>query len=169
MLFILSLLATIVIPRFAATLLRSKLDVTLDAIRGDLSFARSRAVATGVRHQVLWDAQSREIVVAPFRPEEASGTTAGGRSPEGGTSVALRDRVPEEVEVAVWDAYPLAASGAGSPVSAQAVGTVITFYPEGQSDNARIVLTNKSRDQVGLELDGSAAQVRKLSREEIGQ
>ena len=58
--------AVMALPRFAGSMMQSRLDGALSQLKQDLSFARTRAVATGIRHQVLLDAETRELIVLPL-------------------------------------------------------------------------------------------------------
>jgi type II secretory pathway pseudopilin PulG len=156
---ILGTLAVIALPRFASALMRSRVDAALDAARSDLHFTRARAVATGLRHQFMLDAVTREIVVEPLRPELLEGDPLGGQAlPD----VALRTRLSEEVRVAEWSVFPLGYdSGSG------AANVPLVFYPEGRGDSAVLILEDGQGTRRGLRVDGFSGEIREMTDEEM--
>ncbi|HTE19141.1 MAG TPA: GspH/FimT family pseudopilin [Armatimonadota bacterium] len=156
---LLVLAAGIAAPRLISRWSQSQLDAALEAVRGDLQFARARAISTGLRHQFVMDPSTLEVFVQPFRPEtlEAGGAAA----PEG--SIALQDRLPEGVGVATWTVSPLGAA----EVSAQDGATALTFYPEGRSDSGLLILTDGQSTRRGLQVDGFSAEIRELTPDEL--
>ena len=160
---ILSLLALVALPRFISAVSSSRLRSGLDAARDGLSYARSRAIATGLRHQFMVDAQSGEIVIEPFHPDEA--VNAGAPAPE--PDVALRDQLPEEIRVAEWRVAPLGmGQGQGAEAALEGGGPLV-FYPEGQSDSAVLILEDREGERRGVSVDGFTGEIRELERDEI--
>ncbi len=166
-LFILSLFALVVIPRFAGNMFRARADAAVNAMEADLGFARSRAVATGVRHQVVLDSQSGELQVVPYQPEDQAGGTTGA-APAANPEVAYRNRLPESVRVTTWTASPMQALGVTNAAT-ELEGQPITFYPEGSSDGLRLILEDDQGNRRGLILDSYTGQTRRMTDEELRQ
>lgn len=162
----LTLFAVIVIPNMAAGWTRSNLDTALEALRSDLNFSRARAVATGLRHQFELNASTGQIAVMPYHPDDAAlGGQAGAALPEQ-PDVALQDNLPEGVRVLEWQVYPLGVPQA--PIGG-AGDLPLTFYPEGRSDSAEVVLEDERGAKRGFRLDGFNGELRELTAEEIQQ
>jgi hypothetical protein len=161
--FILVLFALMVMPRFISTLARTRLDGAMNQVRADLDFARSRAMATGLRHQLVLNAESGEIQVVPYRPEESA---ANSPTPQGQVAEqTLNDRIPPEIKVVEWQITPMSNSGSAA---APGVGSdILTMYPEGISDSALLVLEDGQGNRRGLELNGFTSELRELTQEEI--
>ena len=161
---LLSLFAVLALPRMVGGLVRTRMDAAVEALRGDLQFARARASATGLRHQVTVDTASGEILVVPFRAEEAvvSSTSLEVRSP-----AVLHDRLPEQVRISEWSISPLGYQQ-GQPTAAQDTPPLM-FYPEGNSDSARIVLEDRDGGRSGFLLDGFTGTLRDMKDEELRQ
>jgi prepilin-type N-terminal cleavage/methylation domain-containing protein len=159
---ILALFAMVVMPRMMIGMRRSRMDKTMNAIRGDLQFARARAASTGLRHQVAIDASTGELLVQAYRPEEAQqGTTSQQAIPD----FALRDPLPEEMTVRTWSVSPVA-----PPAQAvDATTDVLTFYPEGRSDSVLVVVEDDEGTQRGLQLEGFTGELRELTGDEVAQ
>lgn len=160
--FILVLFAMIAIPRVIGPLARTQLDAAMNQVRADLDFARTRAMSTGLRHQLLLNPESGEIEVMPFRPDEAlSNNSAAGTVPD----QTLRDRIAPDVRVVEWQITPMSNGGM---IAAGGVGTdVLTMYPEGLSDSALLILEDSQGNRRGLELNGFTSELRELTQEEI--
>ena len=156
---ILVMFAVIVAPRVLTSLYPAKLDSAMQAVRGDLDFARARAAGTGLRHQLVIS-EAGELVVGPVRMTVDTNQTVSD-VPE----TALRDRLPEDVSVSEWTVTPLASGEAGTLVTGTA--DVLTFYPEGVSDSARLVLQDSTGNRRGLELNGYTGELRELTPEEM--
>jgi len=164
---ILSALALFAIPRFVSTMLQSRLDRALAQVRDDLGFAKTRATATGVRHQVIVNQQTGEMLVLPYRPEEET-TTANAVQAE--PEPALRSRLPEEIRFAEWNVAPLGyQSGQTATPAAQQDLQPLIFYPENQSDSAVVVLESQDGRRVGLTVDSFTGEIRDLTPEELGR
>jgi type II secretory pathway pseudopilin PulG len=157
---ILVLFAAVATPRFVQSLSRSRLDAAVQAARSGLDFARARAVATGLRHQVAVDAETGEILVQPFRPERLDSPVASQAQPD----VALRDRLPEQVRVAAWSVSPL---GYDQSASAAQDAIPLTFYPEGNSDGALLILEDEEGERRGVRVEPLTGEVRELTPEEM--
>lgn len=170
---ILSLFAFLALPRFANSLMQNRLDATVSQIRDDLRFARTRAIATGIRHQVILDPQTRELVVLPYRPEEDSGTGAGaggGGAAQVEPEPVLRNQVPEEVRVVEWNVSPLGYENApNARASLQQEATPLVFYPEDRSDSAILVLESEDGRRAGLAVDPTTGEIRDLTEEELAR
>jgi type II secretory pathway pseudopilin PulG len=163
---ILSLFAVIAIPRVASAVLRTKLDAAFEAVRGDLAFTRARAVSTGLRHQFVMDTGTGEIAVEPFRPEALDAASAPVQPEQ---SVVLRDTLPESVTVATWTVSPLGAmlqpgGAAGAPGTEAAP---LVFYPEGNCDDAILILEGPQGARRGLRVDGFSGEIREMQPEEL--
>ena len=166
---ILALIAFIAIPRFLAVLGTTRMDAQVANLRSDLLFARARAIATGRRIQVAMDPESRELVVLPYRAEEDTGTTAGPATdaPE----PFLREVYPEWLQLTEWEVSPLGfnVSLPGGAGGVSQSGAPITFYPEGRSDAARILLEDAEGTRRGLLVDPVTAEIREMEAEELGR
>lgn len=167
---ILALFAFIAIPRFVTALGRARLDGVMSSLRSDLQFARSRAIATGRRMQVAMDPDTRELVVLPVRFEELEGTAGSqnGAEPE----PALREQFPQWLTVTAWELAPLgfdssAPGGAGAPLGTGSPDSPLTFYPEGRSDGARILVEDADKNVRGLIVDPLTGEIRELTPEEL--
>jgi len=154
---LLMLAVGIVTPNFISAWSTSQLNAAASAVRNDFSFARTRAVASGVRHQVLIDQQSGLLVVQPFRPDELSGAAAQQQTVQ--ELPVLQYTLPERVRVAEWTVEPM---GYSSQNTAQAQTEVVTFYAEGRSDNALVVLESDDGQQRGVELNGFTGEITEL-------
>lgn len=163
-LMILALFALIALPRFAATLLRSRLDAAVDAVRGDLHFTRARAIATGRRHQFVLDQNARELIVQPYQPERENASGVSIQQPD----IPLRDRLPEEVKVVEWTVAPI-----GYEQNEQGAGggqdLPLVFYPEGNSDGAMLILEDGQGTRRGLRVEPMTGEVRDMTPEELRQ
>jgi Tfp pilus assembly protein FimT len=159
---LLSLAAGIVVPRFLSGWDSAQLSAAASAVRNDFAFAKARAASTGLRHLVVIDANTGELQVQPFRPEELTQTTA---APVDQSEPVLQDTVPERVKVTEWRVEPFGYLD-GSAANQQDVD-VLTFYPEGRSDNALLVLESAGGQQRGVEVDGYTGEVRELNAQEI--
>jgi len=160
---ILVLFAGIIIPRFASTSRRQRLDGALEALRSDLTFAKARAVSTGLRHQFMLDTSTGEVVVEAFRPEEAAGTTGSAQTE---SEPAHRNQLPEDVRVVRFSVSPVGAqtgTSAGGNVASE--NSPLVFYPEGTSDRAVVVLEERGGTQRGLLVDGMTGEIRELDAE----
>src|SRR5690348_11514010 len=105
---ILALLATLVMPRLIVGWSRMKGETALEMVQEDFAFARQRAVGTGMRHQLIVNPQTGEIVVEVRRVDEEQ--TGNARSVS--ENQVLKDQLPEEVKVVEWVVNPLTASTA---------------------------------------------------------
>jgi len=164
---ILALFAVIVTPRLASGLLRNKLDAAADALHADLTFAHARAISTGLRHQLLVDSSTGDVLVLPVHPEEAAAT--GASTAQTMVLPALQDRIPDDVKVTGWNVYPLATGAQTNQATSAADGSPLVFYPEGTSDSAQIVLEDGAGNRRGVEVDGYTGDIRELSAEELAQ
>lgn len=165
MLVVLSLLTLavgVVVPRFLAGWDSAQLSSAASAMRNDFAFAKARAASTGLRHLVVIDSSTGELQVQPFRPEEMTQTTANQANQ---SQPVLQDAVPERVKVAEWRVEPFGYMD-GSAANQQNQD-VLTFYPEGRSDNALLVLESAGGQQRGVEVDGTTGEVRELNAQEI--
>jgi prepilin-type N-terminal cleavage/methylation domain-containing protein len=165
---ILGLFAGIAMPRVIGSLMRSKLDTALGAIRSDVTFARARAVSSGLRHQVLMETETGELRVEPFRPEQQA---AEGQAQTVEQRPALVDRISTSVHVTTWSVSPLGAAQGLATASQDGTGggdgAPIVFYPEGRSDDAMIVLEDSEGARRGLRIDGFSGEIRELQPEEL--
>lgn len=160
---ILVLFSMVVLPRFIEHHGRARLDAAADSVRSDVTFTRQRAISTGLRHQLFLDTETLELTVQPFRPETAElQDTAAQQAP----APVLRDRLHREVRVLEWNVAPL-----GYENATQVAGTdqPLTFYPEGRSDTATIVLEDGRGTQRGLRVDGFTGEIREMTEEELRQ
>jgi prepilin-type N-terminal cleavage/methylation domain-containing protein len=165
---ILAIFAVITLPRVASAVLRTRLDAALEAVRGDLNFARARAVSTGVRHQLVIDPSTGQVGVEPFRPEQLAVQTTSPTQPV--SDFVLQDRLHESVQVAVWTVSPVGAalsSPGGFPTGA--AGAPLVFYPEGTSDDAILILEDQQGSRRGLRVDGFSGEIREMEPEEMQQ
>lgn len=157
---LLSLAAGIVAPRFLASWDSAQLNAAASAMRNDFAFAKARAASTGLRHLVQVDSNTGELQVQPFRAEELTqGATAQTQS-----LPVLQDTMPDRVKVLQWRVEPFGYTDANST---QADTSVLTFYPEGRSDNALLVLESAGGQQRGVQVDGYTGEVRELNAQEI--
>ncbi|MCC2669330.1 MAG: hypothetical protein K0Q72_1801 [Armatimonadetes bacterium] len=159
---LLTLFAGIVAPRFIASWSGAQMNAAVSAVRNDFAFARARAASTGLRHQVMIDSSSGELIVQPFRPEQASNPQAAATA---GADYALQDKMPPRITVVDWQVSPLGYDTQGA--GAQAQSDVLTFYPEGRSDSALVVLEGADGRQRGVQVDGFTGEVRELTEEEL--
>jgi type II secretory pathway pseudopilin PulG len=158
---ILTMFALLATPRVLSGIFSSKLDVGLHAVRENLEFARSRTIASGLRHQFYLDAETREMLVQAFRPEETLSQNPTGLTDD----FVLRDRLPREVTVQTWTVSPMAVPAAGS--GAQLGTHMLTLYPEGRSDDAVVVLQSDDGERRGLLLNGFTGELREMTSEEL--
>jgi len=156
---ILALFAVLVAPRMVGGLFTAQLDVAIQAVREDLEFARSRSISSGLRHQFYLDAETREVLVQAYRPEEALQQTPTGLTDD----FVLRDRLPREVSVHTWTVAPMSVS---EQQPAGGATNVLTLYPEGRSDDAVIILEGDDGERRGLILSGYTGELRELTPEE---
>ncbi len=175
---ILVLFAVVALPRFVSSLSTSRLDAAIDAYRGDLEFARSRAIATGSRHYVMVDTQTGELIVVPFRADENALQQQGGsqQTPamdEGsaageGQSVLLRETLPDGIQLVDWTVSPLGLQQQTGAQSSPAIQDLpLTFYAEGQGDAARLILENAEGQRRGILVDPVTGEIRMLDPEEM--
>lgn len=167
---ILTLLAFLVGPRFLGARNRARLDGALQTALNDFSFARARAISTGLRHQVEIDTQNGELVVAPYHPEDAQVQTAGTAQSE--PDVSLREQMPQDVEISNWTVSPMgvnSSAGRTAGTAALAGSGPLTFYPEGRSDDATLVLRDSDGDRRGLLVDGFSGTIREMTEDELAQ
>lgn len=157
---LLSLAAGIVVPRFLTGWDSAQLNTAASAVRNDFAFAKARAASTGLRHLVVIDSNTGELQVQPFRPEEMTQAAATQVTPSG---PVLQDTVPERVKVTQWRVEPFGYSSNTTQMDSD----VLTFYPEGRSDNALIVLESAGGQQRGISVDGYTGEVRELNAQEI--
>lgn len=163
-LLILVMFALIVGPRVLTALAPQQLDIALNAIRGDLDYARARTTATGMRHQFTVQPDTGEVIVVPVRMHEMTGSQAAGGAPQ--QDAALTEKLAEEVKVVEWSVTPLATGGMAAAGNTQ-LTDVLTFYPEGTSDSAQLVLEDSEGNRRGLELNGYTGELRELTQEEL--
>lgn len=163
---ILTLFAFLVVPKFIGSRNRARLDSALQMALNDLSFARARAISTGLRHQVVMDTQSGELVVAPYHPEDAEVRTAS-TAPQ--QDVALRDAFPEDVAISSWTVSPMGVNTQTAGTSGTAGDGPLTFYPEGRGDDATLVLRDGDGDRKGLLVDGYSGVIREMTDTELAQ
>jgi Tfp pilus assembly protein FimT len=156
---LLVLAAGIAAPKFLSGWASAQLNSAASSIRNDLAFARTRAIASGVRHQVLMDRQRGAVVVQPFRPEEVIQQT----SVQGSDLPVLDDELPEQVRIVEWTVEPFGYAGLGS---AQQID-VLTFYAEGRSDSALVVLEGPDGEQRGIELNGFTGEISELNEAQL--
>lgn len=164
-LLILVLFALLVAPRVLTSLYPAKLDTAVSAIQADIDFARARATATGVRHLLTLATETGEIQVVPYRldgSDQIAGQTTGQTEPER----VLRDQFSADVKVTEWSVTPIAAGGTEGGGTLEATD-VVTFYPEGLSDSAVLVLEDGSGNRRGLQLNGYTGELRELTAEEL--
>ncbi|MFN3650685.1 MAG: hypothetical protein ACK47B_14005 [Armatimonadota bacterium] len=169
---ILTLFAGIVMPRLASALIRSHLEVAIERVQSGFSYTRARAVATGLRHQVAFNAQTREIVAEPFRPElTTQGATTTVRDDDPSLQPALRTTLPEEVQVVEWTVIPMEAGmqGGRTTYSTSTADAPLVSYPEGMGDSARVVLEDEEGRRRGVILDGFTGEIRELEPEELSR
>jgi type II secretory pathway pseudopilin PulG len=161
---ILTLMGGIMLPAFLASRERAQLRGAIDAILSDLNLARARAISAGLRHQFVLDPGTREVYVAPFRPEEA----AAAQGPAAALpATVLEDRLPEGVEIDEWAVVP-AGPMLSTPTGSSAVGIgTLNFYAEGVSDSARLVLNLGRSNARGIIVDGLTGEIREMTAEEI--
>lgn len=164
---ILTLFAFIVAPRFIGARNRARLDGALQMALNDLSFARARAISTGLRHVVEVDTQSGTLAVTPYHPEDAEVGTSG--TAQALPDVAQRDQMPEDVEVTSWTVSPMGMNTSTGGTSGVAGPGPLTFYPEGRSDNASLVLRDGDGDRRGLLVDGYSGVIREMTTDELAQ
>lgn len=156
---LLGLSAGIVVPRFLSTWDGAQLNAAASAVRSDFAFAKARAASTGLRHLVQVDSSTGELQVQPFRPEDLTQGAAQVQSVP-----VLQDSMPDRVKVLQWRVEPFGYTDANST---QADTNVLTFYPEGRSDNALLVLESAGGQQRGVQVDGYTGEVRELNAQEI--
>lgn len=167
---ILTLFAVLVLPSLASALMRNRMDAAVEALRGDLNFVRTRAIASGLRHVVTLDPATGEWEAQPYRPEvELAGGTAAGQLPQ---APVLQNRFPEGIRVRSLQVLPLEAgsptlAGGGVSAALRAVEGPMTFYPEGYSDSAVIVLEDTDGERLGLLIDGYSVELRRLEPDEL--
>lgn len=156
--------AALVGPRLVERLGRSRLEAGLRALRGDLEYTRARAIATGMRHQLMVDPTTGEIVAEPLRPEESLEPGAAQQNLVPG--LALRDRLPQDIAVTAWRLTPFGVTG---NVRSEEQQGPVTFYPEGMSDSLEVVLeeTRGDRERRGLFLNGLTGEIRELTEEQM--
>lgn len=154
---LLTLAVGIVAPNFMSGWSTAQINSAATAIRNDLQFARTRAAASGVRHQLMIDKEAGTLIVQPFRPDELTGST--GSQQAGQELPVLQYTLPERVRVAEWTIEPM---GYSSQNAAQTQTDVLTFYAEGRSDNALVVLETEDGQQRGVELNGFTGEITEL-------
>jgi len=159
---LLSLAVGIIVPRFLTGWDSAQLGAAASAVRNDFAFAKARAASTGLRHQVLVDNATGELLVQPFRPEES---VQAGNSQVVQSVPVLQDSLPERIKVTQWRVEPFGYSDTST--TTQADTSVLTFYPEGRSDNALLVLESSGGQQRGVQVDGYTGEVRELNAQEI--
>lgn len=162
---ILSLLATLVVPRFFAGLGKTQGETALEMIQEDFAFARQRAIGTGMRHQLILNPQTGEIRVEVRRVDEEQ--TGNARSVS--ENQVLTDRLPEEVRVVEWLVNPLTASTALTRSGATQAADAVVCYPEGRTDDATLILEDKQGRRFGVRLDGFTGELRPLTPEELSK
>jgi Tfp pilus assembly protein FimT len=168
------LLAAIVMPRLAAAMHSSHLDAAFSALKDDVVYVRTRAVSSGLRHQLLLDSQSGQLVAAAYHPEQDVAAQAPGAAAVDAAVPALQDQLPEDVKVVQWQTSPTgyaqgAQGGQAAGALRQTDGVPIVFYPEGRSDDARIILEGEDGDRRGFVLDGFSGDMRDLEPEELSR
>jgi prepilin-type N-terminal cleavage/methylation domain-containing protein len=164
---ILTLLAFIVGPRLLGARNRVRLDEAVQLVLNDLSFAKARAISTGLRHQVEVNTQTGELIVLPYHPEEA--TTGAVSVNQAEPDVALREQMPEDIEITSWEVSPMGLNTGTTGSSAQAGFGPLTFYPEGRGDNASLVLRNPDGDRKGVLVDGYSGTIREMTEDELAR
>jgi type II secretory pathway pseudopilin PulG len=165
---ILALFAGLLVPRLLGSRAGAHLNAAVQAAESDLAFARNRAIATGLRHQVALNAESGELLVVPYRPEEEEGLAAGRAAEE---IPVLRNRLfPADsgISVETWSVSPLGYAGRGG-LTRDLQGQALTFYAEGQADDALLILTDTEGRRRGLLVEGFTGAVRPMTDEELGR
>jgi prepilin-type N-terminal cleavage/methylation domain-containing protein len=163
---ILALMAGVAIPRMAAAMQRTRAEVAVNLLEDALHFARARAIATGMRHQltVNWTEDDRvEVVVEPLRFDMPEGDPWG--APE--APQPLVKRIPEGIDLARWEIHPL---GFERPLAARPGQgeQPLTFYPEGISDSAIVIFEGGDGHRRGVRIDGFTGEIRELDQDELG-
>jgi len=159
---LLTLAAGVVAPRFISGWDSAQLNAAASAVRNDFAFAKARAASTGLRHQVLVDSNTGELLVQPFRPEEQTQAAA---SQVVSSVPVLQDVVSGRVKVMQWRVEPFGYTDSSTTTATDT--SVLTFYPEGRSDNALLVLESAGGQQRGVQVDGYTGEVRELNAQEI--
>jgi Tfp pilus assembly protein FimT len=162
---ILSLLATLVVPRLIVAWGRVEGESALEMVQEDFAFARARAVGTGMRHQLVLNPQTGDITVEVRRIDEE--TTGNARSVS--ENQALKDRLPDNVKVVEWVVNPLTASTALNRSGATTAADAVVCYPEGRTDDATLILEDKQGRRSGVRLDGYTGELRALTAEELAK
>jgi Tfp pilus assembly protein FimT len=162
---LLSLLATLVVPRFIVAWGKVQGETALEMVQEDFAFARQRAIGTGMRHQLNLNPQTGEITVEVRRVDET--TTGNARSVS--ENQVLTDRLPEEVKVVEWVVNPLTASTALTRSGATQAADAVVCYPEGRTDDATLIIEDRDGRRSGVRLDGFTGELRALTDEEMSK
>ena len=162
---ILSVLATLVVPRLIVAWGRMQGETALEMVQEDFAYARQRAIGTGMRHQLIVNPQTGEISVEVRRVDEM--TTGNARSVS--ENQVLTDRLPDEVKVVEWVVNPLTASTALNRSRATTAADAVICYPEGRTDDARLVIEDRDGRRSGVRLDGFTGELRALTEEELAR
>lgn len=162
---ILSLIATLVVPRLIVAWGRVEGDSALEMVQEDFAFARARAIGTGMRHQLIVNPQTGEIVVEVRRVDEEQ--TGNVRSVS--ENQVLTSRLPETVKVVEWVVHPLTASTALNRSGATTAADAVICYPEGRTDDATLIIEDKQGRRSGVRLDGFTGELRAMTTEELSK
>jgi Tfp pilus assembly protein FimT len=162
---LLSLLATLVVPRFIIAWGKVQGESALEMVQEDFAFARQRAIGTGMRHQLLINPQTGDITVEVRRVDETQTGNARGVS----ENQVLTDRLPEEVKVVEWVVNPLTTSTALNRSGATTAADAVVCYPEGRTDDATLILEDRQGRRSGVRLDGFSGELRPLTEKELSK
>ena len=162
---ILGLVASLVVPRFAAASGRAALKSGARDVLTTLGHARSQATAEGRSYRVEMDPSSGEFFMSCFDPEEDSeepyvpyvGILGGTQRLPTGVSFA---------HVAVGED----AGGVETPGSSDTADTsgkvYIRFSPDGTADQAVVIVASEDAEDITLTLDQFTGRARVLEPEE---
>ncbi|MGV3723404.1 MAG: hypothetical protein ACO1SX_21115 [Actinomycetota bacterium] len=152
----------IAMPYFMHGWSTAQMNSAAAAIRNNFGFARTRAVASGVRHQLLIEPEAGTLIVQAFRPDEQANASATQQA--GQELPVLEYALPERVRVTEWTVEPM---GYAAQNVSQTQSEVVTFYAEGRSDNALVVLETDTGERRGVELNGFTGEITELNELEL--
>ncbi len=170
---LLALVASLMMPAVFRSLANQKLDKAADLVRSEMGRARVLAIRTGKIHALVYAPGDDRLAVEPF-DSLASKLDVGANRTQVDTRESdldfSRERLPRDIlfvggesKMDARSAFEMAQSGANSNRFIP-----VLFYPDGTSQDARVVLANRNGDVIMVALrglTGSSRVVREMGGE----
>jgi prepilin-type N-terminal cleavage/methylation domain-containing protein len=164
---IVALIASLAMPNLLRTFAAHTIDKSADIVRSEMGRARVKAIRSGKIYAFVYNLGQSQMAVRPFDALVQAGSI------DHFTSTGTADRRSSHLDYSGENLPRGIRFAAGSAVAdvrseyvTEEVGgtsgkmTPILFYPDGSSQNAKIVLTNEAGDAVQIILRGLTGSAR---------